>query len=94
MLTRFIKYYKPHIGLFVLDMEDLSHNILLPAVIRDIREAVSDAIKLKWIVRSRIINPLQGFGLLECSYEDKTEESGIKKVRKTRLFDRFVVREW
>ncbi len=46
----------------------------------------------KWIATSRILRPLQRFGLVE--FESLEEEGGfyqvLKRVRKTELFDRFL----
>ena len=77
-----------------IGIEKLPNEIFLPAVLKEIREKVSEFIKTELVLGSRIIKPLVGFGLLECRYKGKKFLSQIDKVRKTKLFDRFVVREW
>ena len=74
-------------------IEDLFDKIFLPAVRLEIRETVSKHIKLEWVVRSRVVKPLEEFGLVECRYKEKGD-SEIEKVRKSELFDRFVGVEW
>ncbi len=68
--------------------------ILLPAVINEVNAALSEHMKIEWILRSRILKPLEGFGLLECQYRKKEWRSEIWEVRKTALFDKFVGGEW
>ena len=46
------------------------------------------------IVNSRIIKPLTGFGLIECKFKKEKYFSRIDEVRKSKLFDKFVVVEW
>jgi hypothetical protein len=72
-----------------VDMEELFDKIFLPAVRSEIRKKLPPVLKVKWLVQSRIVGPLTGFGLLECRYK---EEGGreIVAVRKTKLFDRFI----
>jgi len=48
----------------------------------------------EWLLCSRIIEPLTGFGLLECRYKGKEGQSNLEKFKKSELFDKFVVREW
>ena len=46
--------------------------------------------KIEWVISSRIIRPLEGFGLVECSFKGKGNLKS-EKVRKSKLFDSFVV---
>ena len=77
-----------------IGVDELSEKILLPAVLKEIREALSDYIFIGWIVGARIINPLKDFGIIECKYKRSKGYSEIDKVRKTMLFDRFMECRW
>jgi len=72
-----------------VDIEELFDEILLPTVKDEIREKLPPVLKVKWLVQSRIVRPLRGFGLLECRYKEKGSRE-IGAVRKTELFDRFM----
>jgi hypothetical protein len=44
-----------------------------------------------WFLNSRLLSPLEDFGLLERrEVPKKSAPVGIREVRKTRLFDRFI----
>ena len=77
-----------------LNLENLDEKIILPAVRDEIREKILDYMFAEWLLCSRIIEPLAGFGLLECSYKGKEGQSNLEKFKKTKLFDKFVGREW
>ena len=77
-----------------VNIEELAEQILLPAVRQEFRATLSEHIFIEWVICSRIIEPLRDLGLLECSYKGKKGDSELKKVRKTKLFDRFMGREW
>jgi len=70
----------------------LVQSILLPKVREQIQQSLSRYIKSHWFIETRLIQPLEDFGLLECLYDD-TYKGLIRKpqkVRKTSLFDRFI----
>jgi len=70
-------------------MEELFDEILLPAVRSEIRKKLPPILKVKWLVQSRIVGPLAGFGLLECRYKEERYRE-IVAIRKTQLFDKFM----
>ena len=72
-----------------VNMEKLFYKILLPAVRSEIRKKLPPVLKVEWLVQSRIVGPLRGFGLLECRYREERYRD-IGAVRKTALFDRFM----
>jgi hypothetical protein len=72
-----------------VNMEELFDEILLPTVRDEIREKLPPILKVEWLIESRIIGPLTGFGLLECRSKEKRYRE-IVAVRKTALFDRFM----
>lgn len=71
-------------------MEGLAEKILLPAVLKEVEEGTSQYVKTEWILRSRILRPLQEYGLVELKYKQVERISQIEAVRKTGLFDRFI----
>jgi len=71
-------------------IEELYDLVFLPVVLDDIEESSSEFISEDWYLTSRIIDPLVGFGLLECKYKQDKYFRRIDQVRKTALFDRFV----
>ena len=76
-------------------IEELAHEILLPAVRKEVQEAISSSyLKMEWILGRRIIKPLEKFGLLECKRKQLKGYSEIEAVRKTELFDRFISCKW
>lgn len=77
-----------------IDMEDLSNKMLLPAVKDEVNASLTPYTSIEWILSTRIVEPLQGFGLLECSYIKKKWQSELATVRKTELFDKFIRVEW
>ena len=77
------------------EIEELAREILLPAVRKEVQEAISSSyLKIEWILGRRIIEPLEKFGLLECKRKQLKGYSEIEAVRKTALFDRFIGCEW
>jgi len=76
-------------------IEELARQILLPAVEKQVREAISSSyLKMEWILGRRIIEPLEKFGLLECKRKQHKGHSEIEAVRKTELLDRFIRCAW
>ena len=76
-------------------LEGLHSKVLLPAVQEEIREEIPKLVQADWTIRSRIIRPLEAFGLLDCTYEkSKMPFFEITKCRKTPLFDKFMKVEW
>ena len=70
--------------------EDLYYEIFLPVVLEAIEDELSKYMSEEQVVTSRIINPLVGFGLLECKYKQEKYINRIVQTRKTSLFDRFI----
>lgn len=77
-----------------IGVKDLVDTILLPAVRQEVIAELTKQMRIEWLLVARIIRPLEGFGLLECEYRKKEWRDEIVKVRKTRLFDKFVRKEW
>ncbi len=75
-------------------VEGMAEEILLPAVLKEVKGGISKYVKVEWIFRSRIFEPLMDFGLVECKYKQFKGYSSPDAVRKTQLFDRFVRCEW
>ena len=75
-------------------VKELSSKILLPSVLTEVRGEISKYVKVEWILRSRIFEPLKNFGLVECEYKQFKGYSLVDAVRKTELFDRFIRCEW
>ena len=75
-------------------IEKLQKDIFLPSVLKEINKNPLLQRQSDWIVLSRIIRPLEGFGLVECRYKKKGKISSVDQVRKTELFDRFVRIGW
>ena len=77
-----------------IGIKDLVDKILLPAVVQEVIAGLTEPTRIEWVLIARIIRPLEGFGLLECQYKKGEWRDTIVKVRKTKLFDRFVGIEW
>ena len=76
-------------------IEKIARQILLPAVEKEVREAIcSSYLKMEWILGRRIIEPLEKFGILECKRKQHKGYSEIGAVRKTELLDRFIGCVW
>ncbi len=75
-------------------VEGLTEEILLPAVLKKVRDEISEHVFIEWIIGSRIIEPLIDFGLVEGRYKQFKGDSSLDAVRKTQLFDRFIRCEW
>ena len=71
-------------------IEELYRQILLPKVIGNIEKTDSPIIDKSGIIKTRIIKPLEEFGLVECQRKGEKYYSEIEKVKKTELFDRFM----
>ena len=72
-------------------VEDLFHEAFLPSIINEIEETVtSEYVRKEWYLNSRIMRPLEDFGLVECKYEGEPKRSHIAQVKKTPLFDKFM----
>jgi len=65
--------------------------ILLPRVIEDLQRLSSTYITPDRFIKTRVIQPLQDFALMECTYrKDKIVGRKLDKVKTTALFDRFI----
>jgi len=92
-------YRLSKIGKKRIDVNKLKKQLFLPAVLNKLRDGskynydiVDD---ITWLVESRIVEPLELFGLLECSYKEKFKNYVVMdKVKKSKLFDKFVVVKW
>lgn len=73
---------------------DLSNKMLLPAVKYEVEASLPEYAKTDRMLATRIVEPLQGFGLLECNYKKKKWLSELETVKKTELFDKFIKVEW
>ena len=73
---------------------ELFDEIFLSSVKKEIRKALPPLIEAEWLVESRIVSPLEKFGLLECRYKHSKVYRELEKVRKTELFDRFIRMDW
>ena len=71
-------------------IDDLYYEVFLPAILENIEDTLSEHIRKEWVIASRIIYPLVGFGLLECKYKQEKYYKRIDQVKKTSLFDRFI----
>ena len=72
------------------NIEELSDEVFLPAVLQEIEEEIVRHLKKEWFLIRRIIDPLVGFGLLECKYIQEEHFNRMDQVRKTPLFDKFI----
>jgi len=71
--------------------EDLFYEVFLPSIINEIEESItSEYFRKEWYLTSRVIRPLEVFGLVECHYEEAPKRSPIVQVRKTPLFNKFM----
>ncbi len=75
-------------------VEGLTEEILLPAVLKKIRDEISEHVFIEWIIGSRIIEPLIDFGLVKGRYKQFKGYSALERLRKTELFGRFVRCKW
>lgn len=67
----------------------LSEEVFLPMLLEEIDAALGEYMHQESLLHSRVIVPLQLFGLLECKHRgDNTWD--IEQVRKTPLFDAFI----
>ena len=74
-----------------MNMAGLAPRIFLPAVMKEINtQLTSPYAKVEWLIRTRIIEPLEIFGLIECSRKKQKGYSEIEKIKKTPLFDKFM----
>ena len=71
-------------------IEDLFYEAFLPSIINEIEEESSEYVRKEWYLTSRIINPLVGFGLLECQYKKEKHHNRMERARKTPLYDKFI----
>ena len=72
-------------------VEDLFYEAFLPSIINEIEENITSIYSTKELyLTSRIIRPLEGFGLLECKYKQGKFFRSIIQVKKTPLFDKFM----
>ena len=72
------------------DIEELSGEVFLPAILQEIEEETTEYLKKEWFLIRRIIDPLVEFGLLECKYIQEGHFNRMNQVRKTSLFDKFI----
>jgi hypothetical protein len=75
-------------------MDGLAEEILLPEVLKDIEEGSSEYVETRHVLLSRILRPLEDFGLVELKYREVDRIPKIEAIRKTELFDRFVGWGW
>ncbi len=75
-------------------IEKLPKKVFLPAVREEIDKNPLLQRFPSWVLTSRIIEPLEEFGLLECQYKKDDLHSEVVKVRKSKLFDKFIVVRW
>ena len=68
----------------------LFQKALLPAVRQEIEDCIGATRERPWVVETRIIKPLEEFGLLECKRGKGNYRDFIVAARKTKLFDRFI----
>lgn len=83
------------IGKKKVSIKKLKKQIFLPAVLKELEGTLNlyyDPLDyVSFIVESRIINPLELFGLIKCSYVKEYKNYKKKdKVQKTKLFDKFM----
>jgi len=71
-------------------VENMFYEAFLPAIINEIEEVATEYVRKEWYLTSRIIRPLDGFGLVECKYKSEEKPSHIDQVKKTSLFDKFI----
>jgi len=71
-------------------LEGLLHNIFLPAVLVKIQDTMGPKREWTWAVETRIVRPLEDFGLLESKRKKEKYSYEIVAVRKTPLFDKFM----
>ena len=99
--SKYVAYFKKvhsHLLLFILLIIHECINAILagiPDIISLLCSGIidsSDTIdEITWLVESRIIEPLELFGIVECSYKEKVKNYlVIDKVKKTELFDKFM----
>ena len=77
-----------------INLEGITEQILLPAVVDEVRAALSKYVFIEWLIASRIINPLRDLGLLECNYTGKDMDMELRQLKKTKLFDKFITVQW
>ena len=72
------------------DIKEFSKRLFLPVIAAQMPTNYYGDDLTGWIASSRILRPLEGFGLIERQYEDKGAYSEPKTIRKTALFDQFI----
>jgi len=75
-------------------VDKLPNKVFLPAVRDEINKNPLLQRFPSWVMTSRIIKPLEEFGLLECQYKKINLRPELNKVKKSKLFDKFVVVKW
>lgn len=88
-------YRLSKIGKKQVDINKLKKQLFLPAVLNELNDeygSSADVIdEITWFVETRIVKPLELFGLVECSYKEKFKNyMKIDKVKKANLFDKFM----
>jgi len=88
-------YRLSKIGKKQVNINKLKKQLFLPAVLNELDDEYgfgTDTIdEITWLVESRIVEPLELFGLVECSYKEKFKNYIIReKAWKTKLFDKFI----
>lgn len=78
-----------------VDITKLKDHVFLPAVLDELNDELSfSADDITWLVESRIVKPLEFFGLVDCSYKEIMKKYMARdKVKKTKLFDKFMTFE-
>ena len=77
-----------------ISVEELPGEILLPAVLKEVQDQISEHVFIEWVIGSRIIEPLIDFGLLEGEHSHSKGYSHVERIRKTELFDKFIRIGW
>ena len=68
-------------------VEDMFYEAFLPSIINEIEESItSEYDRKEGYLTSRVIRPLEGFGLVECKYKQEKYLKRIVQIRKTPLF--------
>lgn len=91
-------YRLSKLGKKQVDISNLKKQLFLPAVLKELNDEyhlsadIIDEITL--LVELRIVKPLELFGLVECSYKERFKNyMTMEKVKKTKLFDKFMTFE-
>ena len=73
-----------------IPIEELADVVFLASVRDELSAGVDDWDVASSIAKTRLVNPLQSFGLLECLREQGKYFKEIRRVRTTPLFEKFM----